>query len=318
MSFVEKFEERKQKLKNHILTLSDLEPSDFTLLLDRAAELKARHKKGIMDRTLIGKSLGLIFNKPSTRTRISFEAAAIQLGATPIFISAADTQMSRNEPVADTARVLSRYLDGIAFRTFSQELIEDFAAASDIPIINALTDKFHPCQVLSDLLTVVEHKGGYEGLKIAWIGDGNNMAHSWINAAAALGFTLTLACPKGYHPDREVLAKAREKNSAISVTTDPMRAARDADVINTDVWASMGQEDEQAQRREAFQAYQVNALLMGVARKDAIVMHCLPAHRGEEITADVLEGPRSVVWDQAENKLHMHKTILDVLLKGNP
>lgn len=302
-------------MKKDILSLSDLEPSDFTLLLDRAAELKARHKKGIMDRTLIGKSLGLIFDKPSTRTRISFEAAAIQLGATPIFISAADTQMARNEPVADTARVLSRYLDGIAFRTFSQELIVEFAAAADIPIINALTDKYHPCQVLSDLLTVVECKGGLEGLKVAWIGDGNNMAHSWINAAAALGFTLTLACPKGYYPDPEVLSKARARNSAISVTTDPMTAARDADVVNTDVWASMGQESEQAKRREAFQAYQVNALLMKVAAPDAIVMHCLPAHREEEITADVLEGPRSVVWDQAENKLHMHKAILDVLLQ---
>ena len=301
-------------MKKDILTLSNLESSDFTLLLDRAAELKARYKDGILDRPLIGKSVGLIFDKPSTRTRISFEAAAIQLGATPIFISSGDTQMARNEPIEDTARVLSRYLDGIAFRTFSQDLIEQFAASSDIPVINALTDKYHPCQILSDLLTVVEHKGPCQGLNVAWIGDGNNMAHSWINAAAALGFTLTLACPKAYAPDRDVLAKALEKNSAISVTTDPLEAARDADVINTDVWASMGQEDEQAQRQKAFEPYQVNSLLLDVADKDAIVMHCLPAHRGEEITADVLEGPRSVVWDQAENKMHMHKAILDILL----
>lgn len=302
-------------MKKDILTLSDLESSDFTLLLDRAAELKARYKNGISDRTLVGKSVGLIFDKPSTRTRISFETAAIQLGATPIFISSADTQMARNEPIEDTARVLSRYLDGIAFRTFSQDLIEQFAASSDIPVINALTDKYHPCQVLSDLLTVMEYKKTFQGLKVAWIGDGNNMAHSWINAAAMLGFALTLACPKGYAPDKDVLAKALEKNSAISVTRVPLEAARDADVINTDVWASMGQESEQAQRQKEFEAYQVNSLLMSVADKDAIVMHCLPAHRGEEITAEVLEGPQSVVWDQAENKMHMHKAILDVLLK---
>ncbi len=303
-------------MKKDILTLSDLEPSDFKLLLDRAAELKSRHRKGILDRTLIGKSVGLIFDKPSTRTRISFEAAAIQLGAVPIFISSGDTQMARNEPIEDTARVLSRYLDGVAFRTFSQDLIEQFAASSDIPVINALTDKYHPCQVLSDLLTVIENKGSLKGLKVAWIGDGNNMAHSWINAAAALGFTLTLACPKAYAPDKKILAQALEKNSSISVTTDPLEATRYADVINTDVWASMGQEDEQAKRQKAFKAYQVNSLLLDVADKDAIVMHCLPAHRGEEITADVLDGPRSVVWDQAENKMHMHKAILDILLSA--
>lgn len=301
-------------MKKDILTLSELAPSDFTLLIDRAAELKARHKNGIADRPLIGKSVGLIFDKPSTRTRISFEAAAIQLGATPIFISSGDTQMARNEPIEDTARVLSRYLDGIAFRTFSQDLIEQFAASSDVPVINALTDKYHPCQILSDLLTVIEHKGACQGLNVAWIGDGNNMAHSWINAAAALGFSLSLACPKDYAPDRDILAQARKKNSAISVTTDPLAAAQGADVINTDVWASMGQEKEQIERQKAFAPYQVNSLLLDVADKDAIVMHCLPAHRGEEITADVLEGPRSVVWDQAENKMHMHKAILDILL----
>lgn len=303
-------------MKKDILTLSNLEPSDFTLLLDRAAELKSQYQNGNSDRPLVGKSVGLIFDKPSTRTRISFEAAAIQLGATPIFISSGDTQMARNEPIEDTARVLSRYLDGIAFRTFSQDLIEQFAVSSDIPVINALTDKYHPCQILSDLLTVIEQKGSCQGLHVAWIGDGNNMAHSWINAAAALGFTLSLACPKGYAPDMDVLTKALEKNSAITVTVDPLDAARDADVINMDVWASMGQEDEQAQRQKVFEPYQVNSLLLEVADKDAIVMHCLPAHRGEEITAEVLEGSQSVVWDQAENKMHMHKAILDVLLSS--
>jgi ornithine carbamoyltransferase len=302
-------------LKRDILTLSTLEKSDFTLLLDRAAELKARYKKGIADRTLVGKSVGLIFDKPSTRTRISFEAAAIQLGATPIFISSGDTQMARNEPIEDTARVMSRYLDGIAFRTFSQELIEQFAASADVPVINALTDKYHPCQVLSDLLTVIECKGGFQGLNVAWIGDGNNMAHSWINAAAVLGFSLTLACPKDYAPDKDVLGPAIEKNRAIAITLDPLEAARNADVINTDVWASMGQEKEQVERKKVFAPYQVNSLLLEVADKDAVVMHCLPAHRGEEITADVLEGKQSVVWDQAENKMHMHKAVLDVLLK---
>jgi len=301
-------------LNKDILTLLELETSDFKLLFDRASELKTRYKSGISDRTLIGKSIGLIFDKPSTRTRISFETAAIQLGATPIFISSGDTQMARNEPVEDTARVLSGYLDGIAFRTFSQDLIEQFAETASIPVINALTDKYHPCQILSDIMTVIEQKGSYEGLKIAWIGDGNNMAHSWINAAAILGFKLALACPKAYRPDRDLLKNAIERNNKIELTTNPLEAARGADVINTDVWASMGQEEEQEERQGVFEPYQVNSLLMEVAKKDAIVMHCLPAHRGEEITENILEGPNSVIWDQAENKMHMHKAILDILL----
>ena len=301
-------------MRKDILSLADLALSDFTILFNRAAELKARHKNGISDRTLTGKTLGLIFDKPSTRTRLSFEAAAVHLGATPIFIHSGDTQMARNEPIEDTARVLSRYLDGVAFRTFSQSMIEQFAAASDIPVINALTDQFHPCQVLSDLMTVMEKKGTLEGLTIAWIGDGNNMAHSWINAAAVLGFSLNLACPKAYCPDKDIMARAREKNLRITLSSSPMDAAQGADVINTDVWASMGQEHEQKERREAFAPYQVNSLLLDLSAKDAIVMHCLPAHRGEEITGEVIDGPQSVVWDQAENKLHMHKAILDILM----
>ena len=304
-------------MKKDILTLAELEKADFERLFQRAAELKARHKQGIRDRSLLDKSVGLIFEKPSTRTRLSFEAATIQLGGTPIFISAADTQMARNEPVEDTARVLSRYLDAVAIRTFSQALVEDFAAAADIPVINALTDDHHPCQVLSDLMTVLEFKGRLENVKIAWIGDGNNMANSWIDAATLLGFELVLACPDEYAPHEDLLARAREKNQRIRLVSDPAEAAAGADVINTDVWASMGQEHEADSRKNVFASYCVDAKLLEAAADDVIVMHCLPAHRGEEITADVLEGERSVVWDQAENKLHMHKAILDVLISGH-
>jgi len=305
-------------LNTDLLTLAALDASEMEIFFDRAVELKARHKKGINDQPLLGKSLGLVFDKHSTRTRLSFEVAAIQLGGVPIFISSKDTQMARNEPVKDTARVLSRYLDIVAIRTYSQSFLEEFAEAADIPVVNALTDLYHPCQVLSDLLTVIEKKSGYKGLKIAWVGDGNNMAHSWINAAAALGFSLMLACPEGYLPDSNVLASAKAKGGHISVFQDPYEAVRDADVVNTDVWASMGQEREQVQREQVFKPYQLNADLMAAASPEAIVMHCLPAHRGEEITEDILEGPQSVVWDQTENKLHMHKAILDVLVsKGH-
>ena len=302
-------------MKKDILTLADLEAADIDRFFARAIELKERRKKGITDRTLIGKTVGLIFEKQSTRTRISFEAATAQLGGMPLFISAADTQLARNEPVADTARVLARYLDALILRTYSQSMIEEFAEIAGIPVINALSDLYHPCQVLSDIMTVVEYKGGYKGLNVAWIGDGNNMAHSWINAAAVLGFHLTLACPDGYQPDPDVLSRARQiGGDTIAVVKDPHEAASGADVINTDVWASMGQEKEAQKRKAVFEPYQVNADLLSVAGKDVIVMHCLPAHRDEEITADVLEGPHSVVWDQAENKLHMHKAILEVLI----
>ncbi len=305
-------------MRKDILTLLDLEKDDFELLFQEAVELKARRKMGIVEHVLAGKSLGLIFEKPSTRTRISFEAAMIQLGGTPIFISAKDTQIVRNEPVRDTARVLSRFIDAMAIRTFSQDLLEGFAEFSTIPVINALTDMHHPCQILSDLMTVIEHKGGYDGVKIVWVGDGNNVAHSWINAAAVLDLDLTLACPEGYEPNKTVLEKARAAGGKkITLIHDPMEAVQDADVIYTDVWASMGQEREQNIRKKVFHPYQINAALVGGAPKDAIVMHCLPAHRGEEISDKILEGPQSVVWDQAENKLHMHKAILKVLLTRN-
>jgi ornithine carbamoyltransferase len=306
------------KLKKDILTLIDLTREDFEVLFQQAAELKKRYKKGIADRPLAGKTLGLIFDKPSTRTRISFESAMVQLGGTPIFISAKDTQIARNEPVQDTARVLSRYLDGLAIRTYSQDWLKEFAEFTDIPVINALTDLFHPCQVLSDIMTVMEIKGGVKDIRIAWVGDGNNVAHSWINAAAVLDLNLVLACPDPYSPRKEVMKKALETGvGKISVTSNPVEAVKDADVIYTDVWASMGQESEQVKRQQVFEAFQVNQALLKHAAKDVIVMHCLPAHRGEEISENVLEGPNSVVWDQSENKLHMHKAILEVLMKGD-
>ncbi|MBW1759170.1 MAG: ornithine carbamoyltransferase [Deltaproteobacteria bacterium] len=303
-------------MKKDLLILSDLEKDDFERLFKRALELKERHKMGITDRPFAGKTLGLIFSKPSTRTRISFETAMVQLGGTPIFISTKDTQIARNEPVKDTARVLSRYMDCLAIRTFSQDLLVEYSKFSDIPIINALTDVYHPCQVLSDLLTVIEYKNGYEGVKVAWVGDGNNVAHSWINASAVLGFELVLACPESYSPDSIIMKKALEKSgSNIKLIHDPVEAVHDADVIYTDVWASMGQEDREFNEiKQVFEPFQVNKALLSHAPEDVIVMHCLPAHRDEEITEEVMEGPRSVVWDQAENKMHMHKAILDLLI----
>ncbi|MFO7838680.1 MAG: ornithine carbamoyltransferase [Desulfosalsimonadaceae bacterium] len=302
-------------MNKNLLTLAALEGADMELLFERAAELKERRKKRITDQPMLGRSLGLVFDKHSTRTRLSFEVAAIQLGGVPIFISSRDTQMARDEPVRDTARVLSRYLDIVAIRTYSQSFLEEFAEAAEIPVINALTDLYHPCQVLSDLLTVIEKKGGCRGMKIAWLGDGNNMANSWINAAAALELDLTLACPEGYGPDPGVLEAAKARGGRICLTRDPREAVAGADVVNTDVWASMGQEKEKSVREKVFQPYQLNAELLKGASADTVVMHCLPAHRGEEISGEVLEGPQSVVWDQAENKLHMHKAILDVLLQ---
>ena len=302
-------------MAKHLLTLADLDKDDFEAFFKRAIELKKKQQKGSGVPLHAGKSLGLLFDKPSTRTRVSFETAMVQLGGSPLFISSKDTQMSRAEPIKDTARVLSRYLDALAIRTFSQETIEEFARYATIPVINALTDAYHPCQVLSDLLTVIEHRGDVENLKIAWIGDGNNMAQSWINAAAVLGFELHLACPEKYFPDEGIVSAALKKPAArITLGSDPAAAVEDADVVNTDVWASMGQEDEQAARKDIFARFQLNSKLLENAAPKVIVLHCLPAHREEEITEAVLEGPHSVVWDQSENKLHMHKAILDILI----
>jgi len=304
-------------LKKDIISILDLTKRDIDYLLNRAIELKEKQKKGDSYSPFAGKTLGLIFDKPSTRTRISFEAAMIQLGGTPLFISSKDTQISRDEPVRDTARVLSRYIDCLAIRTYSQSLLEEFAQFSSIPVINALTDLYHPCQVLSDIMTVMEKKGKYKKIKIAWIGDGNNVAHSWINAAATLGLNLVLACPKGYLPDEKILKRALDRGRGeIYLTSDPVEAAKGADVLYTDVWASMGQEEEQKARKLAFKPYTLSSKLLQHAAEDAIVMHCLPAHREEEITEEVLEGPKSVVWDQSENKLHMTKAILEVLISG--
>ncbi|UCG81483.1 MAG: ornithine carbamoyltransferase [Desulfobacterales bacterium] len=304
-------------MKKDLLTLRDLTADDCEALFERSFELKKRDADGSSDRTLQGKTLGLIFDKPSTRTRVSFEAAMAQLGGTPLFLNAQDTQLIRNEPIADTARALSRYLDALAVRTYSQDLLNELAAAASIPIINGLTDLYHPCQVLSDLMTILEKKGELENLKIVWIGDGNNVAHSWLNAAAILPLHLVVSCPAGYQPDETILVAAvSDTKGKIHVISDPKEAVRDADVIYTDVWASMGQESEHGLRKKFFQPYQVNQGLVAKAKPDVIVMHCLPAHRGEEISADVLEGAHSVVWDQAENKLHMHKGILEKFIMG--
>jgi len=302
-------------MNKHFLKLSDFNEVELYSMLLLARELKEKQKKGIPHRLLEGKSVALIFEKSSTRTRISFEVGVYQLGGQPLFISSATSQMGRGEPIRDTARTISRYCDGVMIRTYGQEIIEEFARFSTIPIINGLTDLCHPCQIMADLLTVMEHKGTWEGLKFAWIGDGNNMANTWIEAAAIFGFDLALACPKGYEPDPAVLAWATAKAPGrITVTGDPKVAARDADVLNTDVWASMGQEAEQKEREKAFAGYQVNEALLDEAKGNCMVLHCLPAHRGEEISDDVIEGPHSAVWDEAENRLHIQKAIMATLM----
>jgi len=299
-------------MKKHFLTIRDLNKEEILELLRLGLQIK---RKGTDLRTALqGCTLGLVFEKASTRTRVSFETAMFKMGGQTLFLNRADTQMSRNEPVKDTIRVLSRYLDALAVRTYSQELLEEMARWSDIPIINALTDLYHPCQVLSDLMTIQEKRKHLEGLKIAWIGDGNNMANSWINACSILGLRLVLACPPGYQPDSRVVEKM---NTHIRIVADPIEAVKDADVINTDVWSSMGQEDEREERLKQFTGYQVNETLLGLAKEDAMVMHCLPAHRGEEITEAVLEGPHSVVFDQAENKLYFHQALLKKLIKSD-
>ena len=302
-------------MKKNLLSIHDLTTEDIYELIERAGALKKLHKDGIPHHPLSGKTLGLFFEKSSTRTRVSFEVGMYQLGGNALFLSPRDTQIGRGEPIADTARVLSSYLDGIVIRTFSQEVIEEFAHYAAMPVINGLSDLLHPCQVLTDLFTIKEKKGKVEGLKVAWIGDGNNMANSWVIAAARLGFELVLATPPGHRPNDSIMNIAvKEGDLRVRVVKDPKEAAKDADVINTDVWASMGQESEQAMRKKTFASYQVNGELLSLAKDDAIVMHCLPAHRGEEITKDVLEGPQSVIFDQAENRLHLQKAILEKLL----
>ena len=302
-------------MKKDLLSLLDLEETDFEKLFKRAIQLKERYAKGIFDKVLAGKTLGLIFDKKSTRTRVAFETAMIQLGGHPIYMSTQDTQISRNEPAKDTARVLSRYIDCLAMRTFDHSLVEEFAQSSTIPVINALTDSFHPCQILSDIMTVIEHKGGYKNKKIAWVGDGNNVVNSWINAASVLGLDLFVATPEGFEVNQKTIEGAMvEGKTNIKFTNDPKEAVKDADVVYTDVWASMGNEDELSKRISNFEGFQVNKQLLSLASSDVLVMHCLPAHRGEEIAEDVLEDNNAVFWDQAENKRHMHKAILESLI----
>ena len=295
------------------LAIPDFTRSELLALFDLAARMK---RGDYAEKPLAGRTLGMIFAKSSTRTRVSFEVGAFQLGGHALFLSARDIQLGRGEPIRDTARVLSRYLDGIMIRTYDHADVEELARFASIPVINGLTDLLHPCQVLADLLTVRESLGGWEDKVVAWIGDGNNMANSWLNAAGALGFELRLACPEGYLPHRETLERNRGL-TRITLTTDPREAARGAHVVNTDVWASMGQEEEQEQRARAFQGYIVDEALMDAADRGAIFLHCLPAHRGEEVSDGVIEGPKSRVWDQAENRLHVQKALMATLMGGN-
>jgi ornithine carbamoyltransferase len=267
------------------------------------------------EKPLAGKSLAMIFMKSSTRTRVSFEVGTWQLGGHALFLSSRDVQLGRGEPISDTARVLSRYVDGIMIRTFSQADVEELAKFATVPVINGLTDLLHPCQVLADILTVIQELGSIEGKRVAWVGDGNNMANSWINAAYRLGFDLTLACPAGYDPNPAILKRAQSAAS-VRVVRDPAEAAEGADVVNTDVWASMGQEDEQAIRQKAFDGFIVDEKLMSRARPGAIFLHCLPAHRGEEVAPEVIDGPQSRVWSEAENRLHIQKAIMANLMGG--
>jgi ornithine carbamoyltransferase len=294
----------------HFLAIPDFTRSELLDLFDLAVRMKRDDYAG---KPLAGRTLGMIFAKSSTRTRVSFEVGAFQLGGHALFLSARDIQLGRGEPIRDTARVLSRYLDGIMIRTYDHADVEELARFASIPVINGLTDLLHPCQVLADLLTVRESLGGWEGKVVAWIGDGNNMANSWLNAAGTLGFELRIACPEGYLPNEAILERNRAL-TRVTVTADPREAARGAHVVNTDVWASMGQEEEQEERVRAFQGYIVDEALMEGADRGAIFLHCLPAHRGEEVTEGVIEGPRSRVWDQAENRLHVQKALMATLM----
>ncbi len=297
--------------KRDFLAISDFSATELTGLIQLAAQMKTG---SYTDKPLLGQTLGMIFAKSSTRTRVSFEVGAYQLGGQALFLSSRDIQLGRGEPIADTAKVLSRYLDGIMIRTFAHTEVEQLAANASIPVINGLTDLLHPCQVLADLFTMQENIGGWDGKTVAWIGDGNNMANSWINAAGTLGFELRLACPEGYEPNHDIFEHNKTKTTLV-ITEDPDEAAAGADVVTTDVWASMGQEEEVERRRLAFQGYLVDEALMARANPAAIFLHCLPAHRGEEVTAAVIDGPQSRVWDEAENRLHVQKALMATLME---
>lgn len=298
----------------HFLTLRDLTQLELKQLLARASELRTLQRQGTVYQPFVGKVMGMIFEKSSTRTRISFEAGMSQFGGSAIFLSPRDTQLGRGEPIEDSARVISRMLDIVMIRTFGHDIVEKFAAYSQVPVINGLTDEHHPCQLLADLQTFIEHRGSIEGKTVAWIGDGNNMCHSYMEAAHMMDFKLKIAAPAGYTPDEKQLSEFAHCVELVDTAED---AAANADLIVTDVWASMGQEEEQKLREVAFANYQVNEALMALAHKDCLFMHCLPAHRGEEISETMLDHPNSVVWDEAENRLHAQKALVEFLLTEN-
>ena len=298
--------------KRDFLSLTDFSREEIVRLLDLAERMRTG---GYARRPMEGKTLAMIFMKSSTRTRVSFEVGAWQLGGLALFLSSRDVQLGRGEPTADTARVLSGYVDGIVIRTFAQSQVEELARHASVPVINGLSDLLHPCQVLADLLTIRQQLGTHEGKTVAWIGDGHNMANSWIDAACVLGFTLRLACPEGFEPDAQLLARASAV-APVKLVRDPREAASGAHVVCTDVWSSMGHEDEQDVRSAAFAGYTVDAALMRAADKGAVFLHCLPAHRGEEVSAEVIDGPQSHVWSEAHNRLHMHKALMAVLIGG--
>jgi ornithine carbamoyltransferase len=297
---------------NHLRTLNDLPVDTLHRILNRGSELRRLHREGVPHEPLRGRVLGMIFEKSSTRTRVSFEAGMAQLGGSAIFLSPNDSQLGRGEPIEDTARVLSRMVDAVMIRTYAQDSVDRFADYSAVPVINGLTDSAHPCQLLADLQTFAEHRGSIQGRTVTWLGDGNNMCRSYINAARLFGFTLRIACPPDYAPSAEELGAG----DVATVYTSPEEAVAGSHLVVTDVWASMGMEAEADERIQAFRAYQVNQALMERADPEAVFMHCLPAHRGEEVTADVLEGPQSVVWDEAENRLHVQKALLEYLILG--
>lgn len=299
----------------HFLTLRDLSPTELNQVIHMAIEMKAAKREGRQDPIFAGKVLGMIFEKSSTRTRVSFEAGMAQLGGDALFLSHNDTQLGRGEPIEDSARVISRMVDIVMIRTHGQEIIERFAEYSNVPVINALTNEFHPCQLLADVQTFVEHRGSIQGKTVAWIGDGNNMCNSWINAAIQFDFNLHVACPDGYEPDASLVAEAGDR---LMITNDPIVAAKGAHLVTTDVFASMGQEQEQEERLEKFAGFQVNHQLMSHAADNALFMHCLPAHRDEEVSAALLEDSTiSVVWDEAENRLHAQKALMVFLLQAS-
>jgi ornithine carbamoyltransferase len=300
--------------KRDLLNFADWSRDEIESILGLAQDLKQKQKRGVIHRVLEGKGLGMLFEKPSLRTRVTFEAGMVQLGGYAVFLSPTEVQMGVRETPEDCARSLSRWVDMIVVRTFAQATLEEMARAASVPVINALTDLYHPCQVLADCLTLLEHKGKLEGLKVAFVGDGNNMVHSWMEAAEKIPFSFALACPKGYEPNRDIEARVRKNGARVTVTHSIRDALRGADAIYTDVWTSMGQEWDVATRLKAFHEYQVNHRMLAMARKDAVVMHCLPAHRGQEITDEVLESPQCIAFDQAENRLHAQKAVMVWLL----